>query len=466
MAASHTHTPAAPAATGALSELTALMTAEDPYAADGRDDHAALRLAAANERFTTQRGHIRALDLRAKELGIDGFADRAELVPLLFAHSVYKSYPESLIAKGRWTQMSAWLDSITAGDVTAVDVADCTDIDDWLARLEQAGLHVLVSSGTSGKNSFLVMDDHDIAFGGITSVNVLGYPHRIPRDHSHPIILLGPGNARMRYCYGHKAMAAAYGRPGAVHSLTEQPLLVADMLAQTAIRRAMADGTATPGQIQAYQAQQRARSQQMATDLEALISTVLGYRHEPQILLGPWAIAWRILQAGHAAGLTDNAFHPDTLINIAGGRKGLDLPEDYEHQMDRFLGAVRRQKLYAMTEQSCAAPLCEHRRYHWPKGLELFILDETGQHLQPIDPQGRVTGRVGFYDPLWSGRWGGLITGDHATANYTPCGCGRPGPTIDDTITRYSDHSPGGDDKLTCGGSIEQYIRGIEPLPQ
>jgi hypothetical protein len=76
-----------------------------------------------------------------------------------------------------------------------------------------------------------------------------------------------------------------------------------------------------------------------------------------------------------------------------------------------------------------------------------------------------VTGRLGAYDTMWHARWGGIVTGDKVTASYNPCSCGRRGPTIEDSVARYSELSAGGDDKLTCGGTIEGYIRGITSQP-
>jgi hypothetical protein len=72
-----------------------------------------------------------------------------------------------------------------------------------------------------------------------------------------------------------------------------------------------------------------------------------------------------------------------------------------------------------------------------------------------------VTGRLAAYDPAWSGVWGGVISGDRVTARFGPCPCGAPSPTIDADIVRYSELSAAGDDKLTCGGTIDAYIRGV-----
>ncbi len=449
----------------AVEDLKALMLEPDPFADDGQLDLESMRLAAANERLMEQRPLVRALDLRASDMGIDQLKSREDLVPLLFAHSVYKSYPESFVTQGRWKNMSLWLDTVATGRITEVDVSDCADVDEWLERLDVAGHRVVVSSGTSGKNSFLVMDDEDLEFNAKNSVDLFGYPYRVPRLNDRPVTLMAPGNARMRYAFGLKAYSAAFGRPGATHSLSEDPVRVADTLKQVSMRRAMTDGTAKPGDVAAYEAEMQQRGKDMTVSIAALTEKVLSYRDEPQIILGPWAMAWRLMTAAHDAGVPDGSFHPDTVVLIAGGLKGLTLPDDYAEQMDRFLGPVHRPKVYSMSEQSIIAPMCEVGLYHWPKALMLFILDESGEHLLPTGADNRVTGRVGAYDPIWHGRWGGIVTGDQVTANYNQCVCGRSGPTIEDSVVRYSELSAGGDDKLTCGGTIEEYIRGIASEP-
>lgn len=445
----------------AVEELKAMMVTGDPYADDGRSDLDDLRLAAANERLAEQRPLVRALDLRASDLGIDGLKAAEDLVPLLFAHSVYKSYPESFITQGRWKNMSTWLNTVVTGDIPAIDMEGCLDVDDWLDRLDAGGQHVVVSSGTSGKNSFLVLDDEDVAYNAIVSPKLFGYPAVVPQLNDRPVTLMSPGKVRMRYAFARKAYGDVFSRPEWMHSLTEEPVRVADTLRQVQMRRKMADGTATPSEVAAFEAEMKERGKQVLADIDHLVDTVLGYRDRPQILLGPWAMAWRLMEAARAKGIPDGSFHPDTAVSIAGGLKGLTLPDDYEEQMSRFLGNIIRPKLYSMSEQSIIAPQCEVGRYHWPKAIMLFILDESGERMLPVGDDGRVTGRVGSYDPIWHGRWGGIVTGDKVTANYNQCECGRVGPTIEDPIVRYSELSAGGDDKLTCGGTIEAYIRGI-----
>ena len=71
---------------------------------------------------------------------------------------------------------------------------------------------------------------------------------------------------------------------------------------------------------------------------------------------------------------------------------------------------------------------------------------------------GQIEGRMAFVDLTFDGRWGGLISGDKIQLDFNDCPCGRKGPTILDTITRYA--QPGEDDHIGCAGTIDSYVRG------
>jgi hypothetical protein len=84
-----------------------------------------------------------------------------------------------------------------------------------------------------------------------------------------------------------------------------------------------------------------------------------------------------------------------------------------------------------------------------------LILDDAGEKLQS-PASGLVEGRFAFLDLALDGRWGGCITGDHVVADFsTPTVTIVPG-----SIQRYSELE-GGDDKLTCAGTIDAYVRGM-----
>ncbi len=77
---------------------------------------------------------------------------------------------------------------------------------------------------------------------------------------------------------------------------------------------------------------------------------------------------------------------------------------------------------------------------------------------------GIVEGRFGFLDLMYEGRWGGLITGDKVQIDFSSrCECGRHGPTILDTIVRYTQVT-GQDDHIGCAGTIDALRRDAMPL--
>ncbi|WP_429580033.1 hypothetical protein [Paraburkholderia youngii] len=91
-----------------------------------------------------------------------------------------------------------------------------------------------------------------------------------------------------------------------------------------------------------------------------------------------------------------------------------------------------------------------------------FVLDKSGEHLlNPSDGQGVVEGRFAFFDLLAEGYWGGFITGDKVTVDFSPTGNtdGLRGPLVRQ-VGRYADLEEG-EDKLSCAGTMESYVRGM-----
>lgn len=149
--------------TDSVETLLALGDAEDSTATSW-EELEPLWVDAINRRFQECRGAIRVLDQLARKAGIEEVGCLADVVPLLFAHTAYKSYPEAFIEQGRWDRMNLWLGTLSKYPVRGVDVADVQDADDWMERLHQAGHFVFATSGTSGKVSFIDQSAADVAF--------------------------------------------------------------------------------------------------------------------------------------------------------------------------------------------------------------------------------------------------------------------------------------------------------------
>src|SRR6202034_3452427 len=138
----------------ALQEIFSLLEVADPYRGEPADLRE-LQLQALRERFAEKRLQIPILARRAKETGIAEIRSLDDVVPLLFTHTNYKSYPESFVDKGQWANMNLWLQTLSSQPVRNVRLDGVRDADVWLAHLGDAGHHVFASSGTSCKCSSL-----------------------------------------------------------------------------------------------------------------------------------------------------------------------------------------------------------------------------------------------------------------------------------------------------------------------
>src|SRR5580692_10242745 len=122
----------------AIEKLTQLVAAEDRFDYS-HDEVRETQLEALNERFHERKDRIRLLGHRAREAGIAEIRSCQDMVPLLFPHSVYKSYPESFLIEERWDRLGKWLGAVSPYPISPIDTAEVADIDDWIERLEAAG---------------------------------------------------------------------------------------------------------------------------------------------------------------------------------------------------------------------------------------------------------------------------------------------------------------------------------------
>jgi hypothetical protein len=420
-----------------------------------------LRLEAARELFAERREQIPVLRRRADDSGVTEIRDFADLVPLLFSHTVYKSYPQNLVDQGKWGALARWLKTLSVEDPTKVDLSGVENVDDWIDRMRDAGHLLLATSGSSGKCSFLNSTRGDLELKTRHFAHMLGWP-RLKPANDRAVFQLGPSSGPNSAIEAAQICARVWGRPGSIYFLTDEPLRISEVSAMAAMRKRMADGTATPQEIADLERRGAEQGVRMRDAMHKLVDTILAHRGEPIVLSGLWAQHMAIIHRARELGIPDGAFHPLSHISAGGGVKGVSLPDDYQDQVDRFWGPVIRGTGYGMTEMAQVMPRCEKMRYHCPPGLIMLLLDQPGELLiaPPVGTAGVVEGRFAFLDLLYEGRWGGLISGDKVQVDFSErCLCGRHGPTILDNIVRYTQVT-GGDDHIGCAGTIDVYVRG------
>ncbi|AFJ33773.1 hypothetical protein W7S_03950 [Mycobacterium sp. MOTT36Y] len=420
-----------------------------------------VQLEAANERLAAQARRIPLLANRAESGGIEDIAQPADLVPLLFAHTTYKTYAEGWLNDGRWDRMGRWLATVSTRDVEGLDTAGVETLDDWLKELETVGHYLSCSSGTTGKPAMLSCTEGDIALSARINIEALLWATGLTRGEDRKFLGLGPQFAAPREDAIRQAMVDCFSSRYPPYQFGDgEPITVGSMVDMITLRRKLADGTARPNEIAEFERIAAQRGADMEAAAKKAVDAVIEARDVPLLATGMFATLYQIAEGIRAKGHGGDDFDPNNAMMVAGGLKGAALPENYrEFVLETFnVTEERLYHAYSMREINATFPLCHHGRYHVSPWVIMLPLDSTGEHLLDVDAE-EIEARAAFFDASIEGRWGGVISGDRVSVSFGKCGCGHQGPTIGREITRYSD-LPGGD-KITCAGSIDAYVRGV-----
>jgi hypothetical protein len=442
----------------AVDRLLALLDAEGRYDIPLAELRPA-QIAAADERLQSLVGRIRLLENRARGGKVREIRNYGDLVPLLFAHTAYKSYPESWLTEGRWDRLGRWLNAISAYPVEDVDLRDVRDVDDWIERLAAKGHFLSCSSGTSGKISMIDASQADRVVTRAVTAKTMQWATGIRPEHDRLIFTLNPRGNNFRNIDATEGVMEAFGAPDGDHRFPAR-ITIGEVSRMVALRRNITEGVALPGEIAAYEAISAERQQLMDDAVLQAAEGLVANRRRKAVVVGQFPLAHRVCETIRAMGHGGEDFHPENALLVAGGLKGAALPADYREFIVRTLNIPERNiyHFYAMQEVITQFPRCGAGRYHVAPWVLLLPLDASGEQL--LAPEaGEVEGRAAFFDLAVEGRWGGVISGDRIRIDYGRCACGRQGPTIDSDIVRYKD-LPGGD-KITCAGTIDAYVRGV-----
>jgi hypothetical protein len=439
-------------------------------------DHAEVekfQLSALRRRFEELVPRVAVLKNRADKAGITRIDSLEDAVPLLFDHVAYKAYPISLIEKKRFDLLTRWLGGLTSVDLSDVEAAQCTGIDQWLDLLErETELRVYHTSGTSGKLSFIPRSVDERAVWNQSLLKIF------EPFGSEPGLRLGNEDARMPVIFpnvGKGRYTAQHLIPYLRDVVAPTPedchildgAVSADVVALSGrIRLAQAKGTLAEmtiteeerSALREYLGSLEGRAQRAREFLLRMADQLAGKR----VFVGSiTSILVPAAQEGLKRGV-EHVFAPGSLGFTGGGTKDAVIPDNWEAMLTQFTGVAKWQIGYAMTEQSPVMPRCPQGRYHIPAYSLVFLLDPaTGA---PLPRAGTQTGRFAAFDILVQTYWGGIVSGDKVTVEWDGgCPCGRKGAFIHDNITRYSAIETG-DDKVTCSATIDNSDAAFQTL--
>lgn len=436
---------------------------------------AEFRLRVLKARFDALKKRVGALRKLAEIQGVSTIRCLDDAVPVLFQHTVYKSYPMSLLERGRFSAMTRWLDQLTAHDLSVVDTSPCTLIEHWLETLdEQTPLRCNHTTGTTGKLSFLPRTAREWRLQ--TRILMSGF-QGVEGERDFSFDLDRPGfqvpiiqpSYRYGFYMAHRNMEEQirlFGDPEKVECLYEDEMLSPDVLS-LAGRVAAADAR---GELDRLDVQpellrrfkdSRAKladgKDRQARFFERIFSNYRGQ----QVLMGnPVPQLYQMAVDLRERGV-EKVFSEDSMVISGGGLKGLDIPADWRDIIEQALGAKLLLQ-YGMSELCVSAPMCSRGNYHVPPYMILYVLDE--QSGEPVPRTGHATGRAAMFDPVPDTYWGGFVTGDEITVNWDGgCNCGRNGEYILPDIRRFSDRT-GQEDKISCAGAQDAQERAMEFL--
>lgn len=445
-------------AMSASNALLNMATADNPFERSAAE-LLPTQLQAIDERFRDRLGKIKLLQNRAETGKIRAVRSLADVVPLLFAHTAYKSYPEAWLFEQKWDRMARWLDTVSAHRVAAVP-GSIDGLDTWLKRLEEHGHYVSCSSGTTGKCAMMPGAASDLSFSGQDLLRAIRWTGLKP-NHDRRMIGLGQVAATAKNQATGRPMAEAFSMPGYPPFVPDvPPITIGKIVEMVVLRKKIADGVAKPSEIAFYEAAAAARATDMSSAAEQVANALIDNRHLPLHIMGMLGPLFKACELVRTKGVSGKDFQPNTLF-LSGGLKGAQLPPDYRQFIFETLNLADERvcQAYGMQELNTLAPRCSHGRYHMAPWVLLLLLDESGEQVVEPVATGEHEGRAAFFDLSLEGRWGGVISGDKIRVTWAPCGCGNRSASIHPDIQRYAD-SVGGD-KIACAGTIDAYVRGV-----
>jgi len=434
-----------------------------------------IHLTGARRRFDTLRTSIRALDKLAAEQGISRIDTLDDLVPLLFKHTVYKSYPISFLERGRFDALTRWLDGLTTLDLSGVDTAGVQTIDDWIDCLDtQTELRIAHSSGTSGKLSVIPRTrEHWFNQVRLTAGCVRDWhgPDSGPDLFSTPmpfIRLSERYGASVQHRSANALVEMIAGSEDNTLFLFPTERYSADMASLGGRLRAAA-ARGEQGRLElspvlmARREEVARRNAQRPKAMERFFADARERFGGRDVLIQAiWVNLLEPAEEARKQGLK-GLFGPRSALLTGGGLKGQTAAPDWRERITEFLGTDNYYEFYGMTEMLSNAPACRQGNYHVSPVTVPFLID--GESGEVLPRKGTQSGRFAFFDLLPESYWGGFVTGDLVTMGGWDdvCPCGRVGPYVHADIRRFSDIE-GGDDKIDCAGAPEAHDRAMEYL--
>ena len=306
--------------------LVALIDEANPYDMSF-EELLPRQIKAVNERFQEQVGLIKLLRNRAETGNVSEVAKMEDVVPLLFAHTAYKSYPESWLFEGKWDRLGKWLETVSTGTVKPIE-EPIKGLDHWLSLLEKQGHFMGCSSGTTGKCAMMDATAGDIEFSGKNLLKTIGWTGLNP-NHDRFMVGLGLVASTPKNIGTGRPMAEAFMKPGQMPFMPSvPPITIGGMVEMVVLRKKLADGTAKPSEAAYYEEEAARRERDTARAIEQAADAVIEHRGEKLHITGMYGALYKVSVSIRERGYSGKDFQENSAF-LSGGLKRANVPADY-----------------------------------------------------------------------------------------------------------------------------------------
>lgn len=374
------------------------------------------------------------------------------ITKMMLSTDIFKSYQQSWLDANDYKQMNNWLSSVFHKK-TDIDMAGINNIDGWIEQLEEAGIRVSYSSGTSGAFSFIPRDKDDwelsrkanIAYLAPLLANIVtdskagGKIMKVFEKFLPASCLLKATGNKMLPDYDAAFLGFKSGRMGNQALIEEfAPLFndryfLYDIEISGSTLRSLRRGARTEEERNPVKTLKDKMTGQLQENYLRLIDKIeksngkgqkififgapFQFKELCEILLADnrkldlKGKSFALMGGGWKS-FAGQAISRDLLVNMIG--------ETLNIKPEMVLEG------YSMTETSALTLRCRYGRFHIPPIIEPLVFDKD---LTPMEGDD-LWGAFGFMDALATSHPGFLISNDYVHMVNNDCKCGLGGPAI------------------------------------
>jgi hypothetical protein len=217
------------------------------------------------------------------------------------------------------------------------------------------------SSGTTGKSAMLVASRKDMDWCKKDAVAAYSWGSGVKPAQDRRIFGMAATAQVPRNLATGEAYTAALQDPNyEPFAYPVPPITVGALTQMVVLRKAIADGTAKPGDIAAFEEISAVRQKAVDAAVSITAQAVVQARHSKVHVTGLWLGLYSVAKAVREMGYSAKDFHPENSIYVGGGLKRAALPEDYrEFVYETFnIEPERNYQNYSMQELHSGMPRC------------------------------------------------------------------------------------------------------------